>query len=89
MAADLPQPDLIVYLDASNAELLKRIKNRGRPYEETIDDAYLDALRVAYDQDLAASGLRVVRYDTSTLDLECGSQLRQLYDLVLASVTGA
>ena len=39
-------PDLIVYLDASNDVLLQRIRDRGRPYERTIDGAYLDNLRM-------------------------------------------
>lgn len=89
MAADLPQPDLIVYLDSDNDILLERIKSRGRAFEETIDHGYLNALRSAYDQDLAASGLNVVRYDTSALNLESETQLLELYDFITASVPGA
>ena len=89
LATDLPQPDLIVYLDAKNTELIDRIKKRGRPYEERIDEAYLDALRVAYDEDLMASGIKVLRYDTSALDLRCEKQLHNLYDLILSSAADA
>jgi deoxyadenosine/deoxycytidine kinase len=86
IAAEVTQPDLIVYLDANNDVLLDRIKHRGRPYEERIDGAYLHALRNAYDDDLTDAGLNVLRYDTSALDLKSGIQLRQLYDLIVASV---
>jgi deoxyadenosine/deoxycytidine kinase len=85
LAIDLPQPNLIVYLDANDTELLARIKNRGRPYEQKIDDAYLSSLRVAYDDDLVASGVKILRYDTSALDLRCERQLHELYDLILSS----
>jgi deoxyguanosine kinase len=88
MTAEVSQPDLIVYLDANNAVLLERIKHRGRAYEETIDGAYLDALRAAYDEDLTAAALNVLHYDTSALDLQSEIQMRELYDLIMASVPG-
>ena len=88
MAAEITEPHLIVYVDASTDILLERIKHRGRPYEESIEGGYLDALRAAYDHDLAAIGLNVLRYDTSALDLNSEIQLRQLYDLIMTSVRG-
>jgi deoxyguanosine kinase len=45
-----PQPDLIVYLQASPQTLLERIHHRGRPAEGLITDAYLRRLGDAYDQ---------------------------------------
>ena len=87
MGAEICQPDLIVYLDAKTDVLLGRIRRRGRLYEEAIDGSYLDALRAAYDDDLVADrGLNVLRYDTSTLDLNSEVQMRHLYDAITASV---
>jgi deoxyguanosine kinase len=87
VANDLCHPDLIIYLDAKTDVLLKRIRLRGRAYEETIDAAYLDALRSAYDEDLnPAQGLSVLRCDTSTLDLHSQAQVRDLFDRILSSV---
>ena len=45
----LPQPDLVVYLQASTDMLLKRIEKRGRSYEADIDAAYIDDLNKAYN----------------------------------------
>ena len=85
-ASDLIQPDLIVFLDAKTEILLDRIRRRGRSYEETIDASYLDSLRGAYEEDLAHVGLKVVRYDTSTLDLNSPSQMQHLYGMILAAM---
>lgn len=67
---NIPKMDLVVFLDASNAVLLDRIRARNRDYESTIDERFLDELRCAYEAELSrVPGLSVFRYDTSTLDL--------------------
>jgi deoxyadenosine/deoxycytidine kinase len=45
----LPPPDLVLYIKASVPTLQKRIKLRGRNYEEQIDPAYLEGLNDLYD----------------------------------------
>lgn len=79
-------PDLIVYLDASNDVLLDRIRRRGRPYERTIDGAYLDKLRDACDREFAGlDNFNLLRYDTSTLDLKSEKTMKELYEMILAA----
>ena len=46
----LPPPDLIVYLRASVPTLQKRIRHRGRPYEQAIATAYLEQLNELYEE---------------------------------------
>lgn len=76
-ATDISLPDVIVHLDATDEVLLERIRRRGRPYEESIDRAYLRALRSAYDAELTANpDVSVIRFDTSNLDL--GSERQML-----------
>lgn len=84
-ASELIQPDLIVLLDAKTEVLLDRIRRRGRSYEETIDTPYLNSLRRAYEEDLVDQGLNVLRYDTSTLDLNSTIQMQQLHETILAA----
>lgn len=48
-----PAPDVMVFLDVSVATALQRIRKRGRPYEESIDLAYLEELRYSYGRMLA------------------------------------
>jgi len=44
----LPQPDLIVYLYASVDQLQTNIKQRGRSYEQSISNDYLEMLHKTY-----------------------------------------
>jgi deoxyadenosine/deoxycytidine kinase len=43
-----PVPDLVIYLQASVATLVARVKKRGNPIEHGIDDDYLRRLSEAY-----------------------------------------
>lgn len=45
----LRPPDLVIYLQASVPSLVERIKQRGRDYERTIDEAYLQDLNRLYE----------------------------------------
>ncbi len=44
----LPEPDLVIYLEASVEVCLERIRGRGRPFERTIEAGYLRRLKQAY-----------------------------------------
>ncbi len=48
LAPEVPAPDLVIYLQAPAEVLMKRINQRGRPYERQIDMAYLQRLSEAY-----------------------------------------
>ena len=45
---DAPTPDLVVYLQAPAQVLMRRVANRGIPYEQLIDETYLERLGEAY-----------------------------------------
>ncbi|MEA3241431.1 MAG: deoxynucleoside kinase, partial [Pseudomonadota bacterium] len=45
----LPSPDLLIYLRCSNRTIRKRIKYRGRPYEQNIKSRYLNRLNQLYE----------------------------------------
>jgi len=82
--ASIFRPDLTVYVDARNDVLLDRIRRRNRPYEASIDVEYLDALRAAYAHHRKSTGeVRVLSFDTSTLDLSSESQLISLYKKIM------
>ena len=70
------QPDVLVYLHASQSVLLERIKKRGRPFEEDFDPAYLCGLSEAY-QDYFATYDRtpLLRVDTSQLNIPASAEL--------------
>jgi len=83
LPGSLPQPTVIVHVDARNEVLLDRIHRRERPYEAVIDKRYLDVVRAAYDKEVATCGVRVLRYNTSELDLNSESQMAEFYDKVI------
>jgi deoxyadenosine/deoxycytidine kinase len=77
-----------VYLDAQDDVLLNRIAKRSRPYEAHIDRNYLQGVRQAYEQHLAHdNAARMVKVDTSDLDLSSESQMEDFYHTVLVSAS--
>ena len=46
--AQIPKPDLVIYLEARPEVLLKRIRKRDRDYERTIKPEYLERLSEAF-----------------------------------------
>ncbi|MBD3336827.1 MAG: AAA family ATPase [Candidatus Eisenbacteria bacterium] len=46
---EIPQPDRVVFLQASLATLLKRIEKRGRHFERDMSPEYLETLMEAYN----------------------------------------
>lgn len=49
MEPNTPTPDLVVYLQSTPERLMQNIAQRGRPYEEDMDPAYIEALHEAYN----------------------------------------
>ncbi len=45
----VPNPDLVVYIQASNERLMSNIKQRGRPFERKISVEYIRDLNEAYN----------------------------------------
>ena len=65
----LPQPELLVYLHNPIEKLQWNIANRGRVYEQHIEDSYLQQLSDAYLQYLHSNEhLRILLIDCSSLD---------------------
>jgi deoxyadenosine/deoxycytidine kinase len=93
LTAELPRnlarPTLIVHVDARNEVLLDRIRRRERPYEAVIDNRYLDIVRAAYDKELGVSGVKVLRYNTSDLDLRSETQMNEFYEKVMATAAAS
>ncbi len=70
MYADLPQPELIVYLHLPMDRVQQRIQQRGRSYEQSIPPDYLARLQDRYlDHLQKLNGPRVLIVDLSKTDL--------------------
>ena len=57
---DIPNPDLVIYLQSSTDRLMENIRERGRHYEELITQEYLQQLNDAYNDFF-------LRYESSPL----------------------
>lgn len=88
MYADLPQPDLIVYLHLGIERVRERIRSRGRSYEQQIGVDYLMQLQERYlDHLQKRSGQRVLVVDLGDRDLLHDEQaFNRLVDLMNTDV---
>ncbi len=65
----LPKPDLLVYLYLDIGRLQQNIRNRGRSYEQNIQDDYLKKIQEGYfDYIRQQQGLKILIIDTNQLD---------------------
>ncbi len=82
MERGLPQPDRVIYLQASIEVLMARIEKRGRPYEADIDPGYLETLAEAYTYFFSHyEGAPVLVVNTNDLDLEKNEKMgRDMYE---------
>ncbi len=64
----LPQPDLVIFLDAPLKKLRHNISERNRDYEQNIEDDYLLNIQDAYLQLIKSEKYRTVIIDTSKTD---------------------
>lgn len=82
MKANLPKPDLIIFLHTPVYKLQQQIKARGRTYEQTIEDSYLKTIEAAYMQFLEQTELPVWRLDMTHVDINRPGHLAQLIDFL-------
>lgn len=65
----LPKPELLVYLYVDTERLQSNIKMRGRPYEQDIQDEYLNRIQEGYLEFIKQQkDLRILILDTNSLD---------------------
>ena len=80
----LPAPDMVIYLRASVATLQKRIRMRGREFEQSIDPTYLERLNRLYEDWIARFKLSPVLVVPSD-DLDFVANSRHL-DLIVEKI---
>ncbi len=65
----LPKPDLLVYLYMDTPKLQENIRQRGRAYEQDIQDEYLEKIQQGYFEFIKQqTNLRILVLDTNSLD---------------------
>ena len=87
LAGDLPRPDVVIYLQASDDVLLQRIKKRGRTVEREITPEYISELNRAYNHyffhytDTPLLVVNATSADIAGNDETFGELLRQIDEL--------
>jgi len=64
----LPTPDLVIYLRAEPDVLLRRIEQRGRPFERAMRAEYLSELTRRYDEYFRSYPGNLLTIDAGTID---------------------
>jgi deoxyadenosine/deoxycytidine kinase len=69
ISSSLPKPELILYLYADIPQLLQNIEKRGRDYERSIRDTYLDRIQKGYlNHFRSLHGVRILIVNTGNMD---------------------
>ncbi len=86
ISAFLPRPELLVYLYLDVARLQQNIKHRGREYEKSIRQEYLESIQSGYMNHFRSLGNhRILIVDTSQVDfMENEDEYRKFLDLLHA-----
>lgn len=67
--ASIPTPDLLVYLYLKVDKLKANIKMRGRDYEQSIAEEYLESIQQGYFEFLRQQqNMRILILDTNNID---------------------
>jgi len=82
--AQLPQPELLVYLHKPPEHLKKNILHRGRDYEKNISLGYLRGIQESYMEYIKQARLpKVLIVDSSRIDfVRCRKDYEKLLDII-------
>ena len=85
---DLPQPDIVIYLNSDTDTLMRRIAHRDRNFERQMDRNYIDGLRTQYKYYFNPLSIKhnfmgkepiIIEIDNSNLDFLNKEEDRNLY----------
>lgn len=76
----LPQPDLLIFLQAPVNVLQQRIRQRGRSYEQSIQDSYLEKVQSTYNEWLQHGSLPTLMVDTTNINFLEPTSFEQLIE---------
>ena len=69
ISSSLPKPDLLIYLYSDIPKLQDNIRNRGRDYEQKIEDDYLEKIQTSYFEFIHnQTDMTIIIIDNSKLD---------------------
>lgn len=81
-----PQPDLIIYLNRTTSELLENIKNRGRDYELSMGEDYLEGIHSGYEKYLfEMCNCPIIEINAREIDLRKPAQLASAFQRIIGA----
>jgi len=83
----VPRPELLIYLYVDVNRLQQNIRNRGRSYEQAIEDSYLEKIQAGYLEYLRQlPNTRILLLDTNKLDFVANpNDYQQLIEVINTS----
>jgi deoxyadenosine/deoxycytidine kinase len=87
---DIARPDIVVYLQASTDVLMERIRKRGRPFEKSMPQDYIEMLNRAYNHFFFHyDDTPLVMVNTDSLDLpRCETHIEKLIEVTNTHKSG-
>ena len=82
-------PDVLIYLDASAGTLLRRIAERGRNFEQVMDERFIESMRAEYSKAGADAMCPVIEFDCEATDFRQAAVLLELVRQVRQAMDGS
>ena len=77
------EPDLVIFIERDVEDLIENIYKRGRVFEQSIDEKYIESIMNGYDQWLKELKQPVLRIKAKQIDMRKPVKLTQAFSSIL------
>ena len=77
------EPDLVIFIERDVEELIENICKRGREFEQSIDEKYIQSIMIGYDEWLKELKQPVLRVKANQIDMSKPAELTQAFSSIL------
>lgn len=77
--------DLLIFIDSSSKQLMQNIIKRARPYENNINEEYLEKLTLCYEEWISKLEIPVLRIKSDEINLKNPEDLSASFKIIFSS----
>jgi len=77
--------DLLIFIDSSSKQLMQNIIKRARPYENNINEEYLEKLTLCYEEWISKLKIPVLRIKSDEINLNNPKDLSASFKIIFSS----
>ena len=77
--------DLLIFIDSSSKQLMQNIIKRARPYENNINEEYLEKLTLCYEEWISKLEIPVLRIKSDEINLKNPKDLSASFKIIFSS----